>query len=136
MPRRADAAVVVSRLISELTRSVASKPPYNRAEFGHALELIAVMAYVVTSSSDGRPRNASEIANHVGIPRSSVRRRLRTLIESGRIKQSGRLYIADFEFYDGFIGAAEIEQWFKLVEQAHAVLSEVRSITRRNVGTV
>src|SRR5882762_9909202 len=104
MPRRADAAVIVSRVFFDLTRSISTGPPYNRAPTAAvALELIAVMAFVVVSTSEGHPRNASEIARHVGIPRETVSRRLRTLIDSGRIKLVERRYVADLDFYDALV---------------------------------
>ncbi|MCK1670374.1 helix-turn-helix domain-containing protein [Bradyrhizobium sp. 150] len=131
MPRRADAAVIVSRIFFSLTRSISVNPPYKSAPTSAvALELIAVMSFVVVSTSEGHPRNASEIARHVGIPRETVSRRLRTLIESGRIKLVDRRYVADLDFYDRLVNLPQVEEWFRLLDACAKQLADIRAALR------
>lgn len=137
MPRRADAAVIVSRVFFDLTRSISANPPYKGAPTSAvALELIAVMAFVNVSTSEGHPRNASEIARHVGIPRETVSRRLRTLVASGRIKLVDRRYVTDLDFYDGLVTLPQVEEWFRLLDTCAKVLDDVRTALRRGGGTM
>jgi transcription initiation factor TFIIIB Brf1 subunit/transcription initiation factor TFIIB len=131
MPRRADAAIIVSRVFADLTRSISASSPYDRAPTkAVALELIAVMSFVVVSTGEGHPRNASEIARHVGIPRETVSRRLRTLIESGRIKLVDRRYIANLEFYDELVTPPKVEEWFRMLDASAKQLGNLRATLR------
>jgi hypothetical protein len=66
--------------------------PEDRAGFGSNLELLLVFIGVFIGDAEGRPTSATKIANHCGLSRSTVYRRLEELIAKKKVVREGRSY--------------------------------------------
>jgi len=129
--RRADAAITVSRLFHEITQTFSRNEPYRSAPTKTALELIAIMTFIVTVTRDGNPPTQRGITEEVGIKRSTVLRRLKTLIDNGRVRRVDHVYMADLDRYDEIVTPEMIEEWFRLISNAAQALRSVRAIHKR-----
>lgn len=131
MPRPADAAVAISRLITTVTHDIHTNGGETFEEtrnFGQSLELMAVMAYVLITTADGEPRNATQISKAIDIPRSSVQRHLKTLAASGRLRAVGNVYVADLDFYDRLVTTERLNDWLDSVKSASTELHRLRAL--------
>lgn len=132
--RRADAAVVVSRLHKNLTEAIIKREPYRSVPFTVAMELLSIMSLVVLTTKEGHPLNRTQIAVRLSIPRTTVFRRLRTLMESGRVTtatsphlSNETIYLANFDHYDEVITPDVIQDWHNLAVGAAHDLGELRA---------
>lgn len=66
--------------------------PEERSGFGSNLELLLVYIGVFIGDAEGRPTTATKIANHCGLSRSTVYRRLDELIGKNKVVREGRSY--------------------------------------------
>lgn len=117
LARPADAAIVLARTMLALTDTIAGNSPddtYQRtADFGSLLERLFIMLLVIKTTADKNPLNRKQIADRIGIPRTTVCRHLEELVRSGRIIVYNNFHVANLEFYDQ---SATPPMFAKLVE--------------------
>lgn len=83
----------LARLWLELTRQIhKAVEPDLQAQFGSRAGLLLIGAAVYLGTVEGRPMTATKLADHVGMPRATVIRRLRTLCRRGAVEKAGRHY--------------------------------------------
>lgn len=78
--------LALTRTIQDLTF------PQRRVGFGSNLELMLVLMGVFIGDAEGRPTTATKIANHCGLSRATVYRRLDQLIKLGKVTREKRSY--------------------------------------------
>lgn len=83
---------VVSRLINDIDRLVHEHNFGRETRFGLTRELQAIIRAIVLAQLEGRPFSLSKLADYIGMPRATLERRLRGLVEQGQIVRVGRRY--------------------------------------------
>jgi hypothetical protein len=77
--------LVLTRTLHELTFP-------NLGSFGSNVELMLVMMGVFIGDAEGRPTTATKIANHCGMSRQAVYRRLEQLTDMKKVIREGKNY--------------------------------------------
>lgn len=76
-----------------LTRSMHEMAfPTSKKGWGSDFEMLVVLMCVFVGDASGRPMSATRIGIYAGLSRTTVYRRLETLLEIGKIVRVGRLY--------------------------------------------
>lgn len=96
--------------------------------------MLAVMTLVAITTKAGRPLNRSQIAIQLSMARTTVVRRLRALMDSGRVEavasphhSQETIYQANFSFYDEIVTPDAIQDWYNLAVSAAHDLAELRA---------
>jgi DNA-binding IclR family transcriptional regulator len=76
---------------------------------------------------EGRPFNASNISDYLGIPRTTVIRKLRWLMQEGSIEQKGRTYYVAPKYMN-----LSDEVYTKLFDAIHRLNAELSKIASRS----
>jgi DNA-binding IclR family transcriptional regulator len=90
---------------------------------------LGVQAIITFGDLEGRPFNASNISDYLGIPRTTVIRKLRWLIEKGFIEQKGRTYYVAPKYMN-----LSDEVYTKLFDAIHRLNAELSKIASRSLS--
>jgi DNA-binding IclR family transcriptional regulator len=88
---------------------------------------IGIQAIIALGHLEGRPFNASNISDYLGIPRTTVIRKLRWLIEEGFIEQKGRTYYLAPKYMN-----LPDEVYTKLFDAIHRLNAELSKMNGRS----
>lgn len=91
-------AVVVKAMIAAMREF--GGPIITPERFGAEASSIILCMGIYVGQSEGRPMNTSKLAAYVGIPRTTVMRRLSELERDGIISRMGEGYALTLEFLD------------------------------------
>jgi DNA-binding transcriptional ArsR family regulator len=126
MPRPVDIAVIISQMMVDLALLIHEHEPYRRRNLGAALEEIFVSLLLNATAGEDRPLTATEIAEHLSVPRSNVLRHLKTLERAGRLRKIGTSYMTDLERLNAMTPSERYEQTRRIVVQAGYALAKLR----------
>lgn len=120
--------IVVMKMVMEVMRCFTAAY-LGETRFGASCSDLLLCSAIVIGQSEGRPMNASKLAEFAGIPRSSVIRRLAELEKAGLLEKAGNVYRVRPEVPNRpRVKAASVEAR-KLVIAAAAKLSKMDSST-------
>jgi DNA-binding transcriptional ArsR family regulator len=126
MPRHADIAVIVSQMMIDLAVLIHQHDPYRRRNLGAALEEIYVSFMLNAAAGRNQPLTPTEIAEHLSIPRSNVRRHLNTLRDAGRLRQIGNGYMTDLDRLNDIAPPERFKETKRIVNRASWELTRLR----------
>jgi hypothetical protein len=81
---------------------------------------VVITAAVTVGTIEGRPMSAAKIAHYTGMPRATVLRRLKRLIQQGYISRKGNTFVSNRM---PVISSAFIRRFIRLLEPAVKTLS-------------
>lgn len=117
--------VIVTRLGIDLLRG-GSQNILGEPDFGSALETQVITMAVSLGQLEGRPMSASKIAGYVGIPRTTVLRKLQALVAAGLVVRGTR---GAYAFGPAAIDRPQVLQFItgaiRLIHRASAELSKL-----------
>ena len=90
---------------------------------------VGIQAIITLGHLEGRPFNASNISDYLGIPRTTVIRKLRWLIQEGFIEQKGRTYYVAPKYMN-----LSDEVYTKLFDAIHRLNAELSKIDSRSLS--
>jgi DNA-binding IclR family transcriptional regulator len=91
--------------------------------FGSRLETFFIGLCIAIGDIDGRPFSAAKIAAYLGVPRTTVIRRLHRLKSEGLIDRQGRRYYLHEKSLNSLIGMRSYEQVRRFLRKAAAELT-------------
>src|SRR6516162_3562121 len=120
---RAEQRLVMCRLLVDIMRSLrAHYMPVNEP-FGTRIETQFVGLCIAIGDLEGKPFSVAKIAAYMGMPRSTVIRRLERLESWGVIERQGRRHFIRPEKVNGVMGMRAYKQNRHLISEAVDKLS-------------
>jgi predicted Rossmann fold nucleotide-binding protein DprA/Smf involved in DNA uptake len=89
---RAKERALIAQLIIDLIKTVHSGLLGRKGNFAGDAEMLLLSGVVLLSHASGKPKNTSEIARSLGVPRVTALRKLNDLEEMGIIERRGGKY--------------------------------------------
>lgn len=113
----------VANLWIELTRHLhKAVAPEVQYQFGSRTSLLLVWVAVYLGTAEGKLMTASKLATFVGMPRTTVIRRLARLRRAGAIEKVGGKYRTLTKRMDGLARSDQMATLTRLVRTAHEKL--------------
>jgi hypothetical protein len=120
---KAEQRLVMARLLVDIMRTLrAHYMPVNEP-FGTRIETQFVGLCIAIGELEGKPFSVAKIAAYMGIPRSTVIRRLERLESWVVIERQGRRYLIRPEKVNGIMGMRAYKQNRQLITEAVDKLS-------------
>jgi biotin operon repressor len=109
---------VLCRLMIDLMRGVHTAYAPANEPFGSRLETFFIGLCVALGHIDGKPFSVAKIAAYMGVPRSTVIRRLDRLQRWGLVYRQGRGYYIHDKALNSFIGTRSYRTTRRLLRKA------------------
>ena len=115
---RAKQRLVMCRLLVDIMRTLRAHYIPGNEPFGTRIETQFVGLCVAIGDIEGKPFSVAKIATYMGMPRSTVTRRLEQLKSWGIIERQGRRYFIRPEKVNGIMGMQAYKQNRHLITKA------------------
>jgi len=115
---KAEQRLVMCRLLVDIMRILRAHYMPANEPFGTRIETKFVGLCVAIGDLEGKPFSVAKIATYMGMPRSTVTRRLERLESWGIIERQGRRYFIRPEKVNGIMGMQAYKQNRHLISKA------------------
>lgn len=116
--KKARQRLVLCRLMIDMTGTVHGAYAPASEPFGTRLETFYIALCVALGDIDGKPFSVAKIAGYMGVPRSTVIRRLDQLQRWGLIDRQGRRYYVHGKTLNSLIGIRSYQQVRRILSKA------------------
>jgi hypothetical protein len=115
--------LVLCRMMIDIMRTVHGAYAPAGEPFGARLEKFFIGLCIAVGDLDGRPFSVAKIAAYMGVPRTTVVRRLARLQSWGLIEREGRYYYLHEKTLNSLIGMRSYQQVRRVLNRATAELT-------------
>jgi biotin operon repressor len=115
--------LVLCRLMIDIMRTVHGAYAPASEPFGSRLETFFVGLCIAIGDIDGRPFSVAKIATYMGVPRTTVIRRLDRLKDWGLIDRQGQHYYLHEKTLNSLIGMRSYQQIRRVLDKAVAEMT-------------
>jgi hypothetical protein len=132
---KAEQRLVMCRLLVDIMRTLRAHYMPANEPFGTRIETQFVGLCVAIGDLEGKPFSVAKIATYMGMPRSTVIRRLEQLKSWGIIERQGRRYFIRPEKVNGIMGMQAYKQNRHLITKAVDKLNVLESFPDKPANT-
>ena len=124
--KKARQRLVLCRLMIDMMRTVHGAYAPASEPFGTRLETFFIVLCVALGDIDGEPFSVAKIAAYMGVPRTTVIRRLDQLQQWGLIDRQGRRYF--MQTLNSLIGMRSYQQVRRILSNATQELTDLDTL--------